>query len=118
MRHPGWLAALLCLAACSGSLFGSSSPNSATLILKDPVWDRVNIEVVITRSSDCDNRGDGYVETRHYEMAKDHIQKIEAPNGENICWRHQRDPEHPVEGAWSGWSRATMFPGQEHETDL
>jgi hypothetical protein len=116
MRHPAWLAALaalVCLAACS-----SSSPQSATLILKDPYWDRVNVEAVITNSSDCNGRGAGYVATKTFVMAKDTTRKVEAPHAENICWRHDRDPDHPVAGAWSGWSRATLFPGQTAETDL
>ena len=35
-----------------------------------------------------------------------------------ICWRHDRDPNNPVKGDWSDWSRATLFPGQSVETDL
>jgi len=113
MRRTAWLLMPLCVAACS-----SSSPQSATLILKDPYWDRVNVEAVITASSNCDSRGEGYVATKNFVMTKGVTQKVEAPNGENICWRHDRDPNNPVAGSWSGWSRATLFPGQTAETDL
>jgi hypothetical protein len=51
-------------------------------------------------------------------MTKNHTQRIEAPKAENVCWRHDSNPNNPIAGAWSGWSRATMFPGQTFETDL
>jgi len=113
MRHLGGLAALCCLAAC-----GSGSDKSATLILNDPYWSRVNVQAVITTSTDCDNRGAGYVTTKEFVMTKNHSQDIVAPNAEMICWRHDRDPNNPVKGDWSDWSRATLFPGQSVETDL
>jgi hypothetical protein len=112
-RYRGWLAALLMVAACS-----SGSSQSATLILNNPTWDRVNVEAVITNSADCDNRGKDYVATKQFIMTKGHTQRIEAPNGESICWRHDRNPNNPVPGAWSGWSRAPLSPGQTAETDL
>jgi hypothetical protein len=113
MRHLAWLAALLTLAAC-GSV-GSGS--SATLILSNPTWDRVNVEAVVTKSPDCENR-DAYLSTQDFVITKGRTQRIEAPNAENICWRHDRNPNNPVSGVWSGWSRATMFPGQTFETEL
>jgi hypothetical protein len=113
MRRWVWLLTLLCVTGCS-----SSSPHSATLVLKDPNWDRVNVQAVITSNADCNSRGQGYVATDTFVMAKGISHKVVAPNGEDICWRHDRDPDNPVAGAWSGWSRATMFPGQTAETDL
>jgi hypothetical protein len=112
-RYPGWLLALLLLSACS-----SSSSQTATLILDDPTWDRVNVQVVITNSADCENRGSGYIETKEFVMTKGHTQRIEAPHGEAICWRHDRNPKDPVPGVWSGWSRVPLTPGQTAETDL
>jgi hypothetical protein len=112
-RYRGWFAALLIVAACS-----SSSSQSATLILNNPTWDRVNVEIVITNSADCENRGKGYVSSKQFIMTKDHNTKIEAPNGESICWRHDRNPNNPVPGDWSGWSRVPLAPGQTAETDL
>ena len=113
MRHPSLLSAFLCLAACS-----SGSGKSATLTLNDPYWPRVNVEAVITNSTDCDNRGAGYVATKNFVMTKGTTHDIDAPNAEMICWRHDRDPNNPVKGDWSDWSRATLFPGQSVETDL
>src|SRR5437870_4577179 len=57
MRYRLWLAALLCLAACSSSRSGDTTP--LTLYNRD--WERVNVEVVYTKSADCDNRGEGYI---------------------------------------------------------
>lgn len=113
MRHLAWFAALFALAACGGV---SSSP-SATLVLNDPSWDRVNVQAVVTKSPNCDNQ-EAYVSTQEFVMTKNKTRRIEAPNAENICWRHDRNPNNPIDGDWSGWSRATMFPGQTFETDL
>ena len=112
-RYQGWLPALLMVAACS-----SSSSQSATLILNNPTWDRVNVEAVITNSADCDNRGKGYIATKTFVMTKGHPMRIEAPQAESICWRKDRNPNNPVTGDWSGWSRIPLAPGQTAETDL
>ena len=112
-RYPAWLPALLLLSACS-----SGSSQSATLLLNNPTWDRVNVEAVITNSSDCDNRGKGYVSTKTFLMTKGHPVRVEAPHGESICWRKDRNPNNPVTGDWSGWSRIPLAPGQAAETDL
>jgi hypothetical protein len=113
MGYRALLAALLVVAGCS-----SGSDQAATLVLDNPTWDRVNVEAVITRSSDCNERSNGYVATQHFTLAKGQTRKIVAPNAETICWRHDRDPNNPVPGDWSEWSRATLFPGQSTETDL
>ncbi len=113
MRYLACLSALLALSACGSA----GSGKSATLILNNPTWDRVNVEAVITKSPNCDNR-DAYISTQQFVMAKNRTQRIEAPNAESICWRHDRNPNNPIAGVWSGWSRVTMFPGQNTETDL
>ena len=113
MRYRAWLSVLLSLTAC-GSV---SSKSSATLILDNPTWDRVNVQTVITKSPDCENR-DAYVSTEEFVLTKEQTRRIVAPNAENVCWRHDSNPNNPVAGAWSGWSRATMFPGQTFETEL
>jgi hypothetical protein len=106
-------ALLFLLAACS-----SGSGKSAKLTLDDPYWERVNVEAVITNNTDCNDRGPGYVATKEFTMTKGHTYSVVAPNAEMICWRRDRDPNNPVKGDWSDWSRATMFPGQSVETDL
>jgi hypothetical protein len=113
MRYLGLIATLLMISGCS-----SGSSHSATLTLDNPTWDRVNVQAVITRSSDCDDRQNGYVATDNFIMTKGHSHDVVAPNAETICWRHDRDPNNPVAGDWSGWSRATLFPGQTTESDL
>ena len=113
MRYLACLSVLLALSACGST----GSGQSATLILNNPTWDRVNVEAVITKSPNCDNR-DAYISTQQFVMTKNRTQRIEAPNAESICWRHDRNPNNPIAGVWSGWSRVTMFPGQNTETDL
>jgi hypothetical protein len=44
MRYVAWLAVSLPLAACGSG----GSGQSATLVLNNPTWDRVNVEAVIT----------------------------------------------------------------------
>ena len=112
-RYPAWSIAALLLSACS-----SGSSQRATLTLDNPTWERVNVQAVITNSADCDNRGNGYVETKDFVMRKGQTQKLEVSHGEAICWRHDRNPNNPVPGAWSGWSRVPLAPGQTAETDL
>jgi hypothetical protein len=113
MRYPACLSLLLLLAACSSGGGGKS----ATLVLKNPDWERVHVEAVVTKSSDCTLAKD-YVATHKFVMTKGQTHSIEAPDAENICWRHDSNPNDPVPDAWSGWSRATLFPGQSIETDL
>ncbi|MBV8888783.1 MAG: hypothetical protein JO267_16035 [Alphaproteobacteria bacterium] len=115
MRNGAWLGAAVFVAACSS---GSGSKDTATLILNDPTWDRVNVQVVFTTSADCDNRGPGYDRMVEITMRKNKTERFEAKNGESICWRHDRNPNNPSAGAWSGWSKVTLFPGQEIETEL
>jgi hypothetical protein len=114
MRFSACLCALLLLLSACGSI--GSGP-SATLVLNNPTWERVNVEAVVTKSPDCDKR-EAYLSTQEFVMNKGRTQRIEAPNAENICWRHDRNPNNPVAGVWSGWSRVTLFPGQTTETEL
>jgi hypothetical protein len=112
MRIAGLLSLLLVLTACA-----SRSDKSATLILQNPDWDRVHVEAVVTKSEDC-TETKSYVATHKFVMTKGQTHTIEDPNADNICWRHDSNPNNPAPGAWSGWSRATMFPGQTITTDL
>ncbi|MBV9826353.1 MAG: hypothetical protein JO001_11835 [Alphaproteobacteria bacterium] len=105
--------ALLVLAGC-----GSTPKDSATLVLNDPYWDRVNVEIVITRRADCDSRADGFVETKQLLLRKNTTERIYAPNGATICWRHDPNPNKPVAGAWSDWTKALIDPGGTFETEL
>ncbi len=108
--------ALSLLAGCS--VFSSKPADTASLTLNNPSWDRVNVEVVITKSTDCDNRGEGYLSRQELVMRKNKTETLEVPNGANVCWRHDRNPNNPVAGTWSGWTRATLFPGASSETDI
>ena len=117
MRHWAVVAASLSLAACS-MLSSGPGKDMARLTLNDLYWDKVNVEIVITRSSDCDNRGESFISNRTLIMRKERAEAIDVPAGANVCWRRDRSPSNPVAGAWSGWSKATLFPGQSAETDL
>jgi hypothetical protein len=113
MRFRAWLPLLLVLAACA-----SKPKDASTITLHNGEWDHVNVEVVTTKSADCENRGPEFVGSQDFSMHKDERRDIIAPNGTSVCWRHDRNPDHPVSGQWSGWSRAIPFPGEDTETEL
>jgi hypothetical protein len=103
----------LALTACD------STPKDASKItLHNAEWTHVNVQVVITKSADCNNRGSEFVGQQDFVMIKDQRRDVIAPNGTSVCWRHDRNPENPTPGQWSGWSRAIPFPGEDTETDL
>jgi hypothetical protein len=107
-------AGLAVLAGCS-----SDPPaGSSRLSLNNPYWDRVNVQLVVTRSADCDNRGDGYVSSREVVMARNKVEIIDVPDGATLCWRRDRNPDKPSPGVWTGWTKATLFPGRSAEADL
>jgi hypothetical protein len=113
MRYSWSIAFLFGLAACS------SAPSDASKItLHNPEWDHVNVQVVITKSANCDDRGPEFVGSQEFFLLKDKSQTIVAPNGTSVCWRHDRFPNNPTPGQWSGWSRAIPFPGEDTDTDL
>src|SRR6266700_2037276 len=113
MRHWAGLMAVLWAAGCS-----SAPGGTATLTLNDPYWERVNVQIVITKRADCDSREDGYIETRELVMLKQRSETIDVPPDATVCWRHDRNPNKPVTGVWSGWTRATLQPGGSAQTEL
>jgi hypothetical protein len=113
MRYRAWLVALLLLSACS-----SGSSQSVSLVLVNRYWEHVNVEAVMTKSADCENRDARHGSPQQFVLAKGQSHRIDAPNGETICWRHDPNPNNPVKDLWSGWSKAVLFPGQSAETDL
>ncbi|HZT86729.1 MAG TPA: hypothetical protein VFA12_02090 [Stellaceae bacterium] len=101
----------VCLAACT------VPKDRAVLVLNDPDWARVRVQVVYTTSSDCDSRGPGYDRTQELDMIKNKTERLEAKSGELICYRHS-DPDNPGPQSWSGWTKVTLFPGTEVRADL
>jgi hypothetical protein len=116
MHLHGRLGSLALLAAVAGC--GGGPKDVGQLTLKDPAWDRVNVEIVVTRRADCDSRADGFIASREVMMRRKGYETVEVPNGATVCWRRDRDPNAPATGAWSGWTRATLAPGQSADTDL
>ena len=104
---------LLALAACA-----SDSENKSKLTLRNTQWDHVNVQIVVTRNSNCDDRGPDFIRTQDFVLSRDQTKTISAPNESSICWRHDRYPTNPHPGEWSGWSRAILFPGNDSTTDL
>jgi hypothetical protein len=112
MQKTAFLAAALLLAACS-----SAPPGAARLTLNNPYWERVNVQLAVTKSADCDNRA-AYIDSRELVMTKNRLEVIAVPDGASVCWRRDRNPNDPSPGAWSGWTKATLFPGRDAEAEL
>ena len=113
MRYLTPLALVLAVTACS-----SDQPGSAKLTLRNTVWNHVNVQVVITKGTNCDDRGPEYVSSQDFQLARDQTRTIVAPEGAGVCWRHDRYPDKPKPGEWSGWARAILFPGNDTTSDL
>ncbi len=113
MRFVASVVLVLVVAACS-----SAPPNTTKLVLNDPYWRQVNVQLVITKRADCDSHGPGFISDQTIVMYKDTTHDIYVPNDASLCWRHDRDPDKPQPGAWSDWTRATLTPGESAETDL
>jgi hypothetical protein len=114
MRFAAVLASVLLLAACSSL---SRPADGSRLTLNNPYWERVNVQLVITKSSDCENRGE-HLNSRELVMIKNKLEMVQVPSGATVCWRRDRNPNNPVAGAWSGWTKATLFPGRDAEANL
>jgi hypothetical protein len=114
MRSAAVLASMsmLLLAACS-----STPADGSRLTLNNPYWERVNVQLVITKSSDCENRGE-HLNSRELVMIKNKLEVVQVPSGATVCWRRDRNPNNPVAGTWSGWTKATLFPGRDAEANL
>jgi hypothetical protein len=113
MRYPAALAVVLALTACL-----PNSADSSKLTLKNTVWEHVNVQVVITKSTDCEARGPEFVGSQDFVLHRDQSRVIVAPNGTYICWRHDRYPNNPTPSAWSGWSRAILFPDEDTTSEI
>lgn len=117
MRPRTWLPLLLSLAACS-SIPSFSSTDSSKLTLKNTQWKHVNVQVVITKSANCDERGEEFIGSQDFVLQKDQTRTIVAPDGANVCWRRDRYPSNPTPDVWSGWYRAVMYPGNDISSEV
>jgi hypothetical protein len=63
MRRWAWLPFMAALAACS-----SNSDDSSKLTLRNMQWEHVNVQVVITKGTDCDGRGPEFVSSQDFVL--------------------------------------------------
>src|SRR4051794_26246975 len=104
---PANIVGLIVLAGCS-----SAPPADSTrLSLNNPYWDRVNVQLVVTRNSDCDKRDDGYLSSREFVMPRNQTEVIDVPNGATVCWRRDRNPDTPRPASGPGGRRRRCLPG-------
>ena len=112
MRFGSAMLLAFLLTAC----FGGGGANRLTL--HNSVWDQVHVEIVVTKSANCDDRGPEFVSRKEVLIRKDKVEYVDVPPEAAVCWRHDRNPNSPKPGDWTGWSRATLYPGQSAETEL
>jgi hypothetical protein len=119
MRYAGMPGVWLSIFMVSLLMAGCSSPPSGTtkLTLNNPYWDRVNVEVALTKRGDCEP-GTGFLSTQQIVMRKNKTESFDVPDGATACWRHDRNPNNPSTGDWTGWTRATLQPGTPFQTDI
>ena len=113
-RAIGLLSGVLLSAGCSLVPSGGATQ----LTLRDPLWERVNVEIVLTRGANCNERGAEFISRKEVTMRKGKTESFDVPADATVCWRHDRNPDNPKPGDWTGWSKATLLPGQTAETDL
>ena len=81
------------------------------LTLSDPSWDRVNVEIVFTRSADCDNRGEGFISRSELVCARTAPRPSTCRTARILLAPRPR-PERPAAGAWSGWTAPRCSPAK------
>lgn len=89
-----------------------------SLLLSNPHFGPTNVEAVITANPDCGARDAGYISTLEFLIPTNATKFIDVPPGADVCWRRDRDPAHPVAGAWSAWDRAYLAPGKAIDANL
>jgi hypothetical protein len=101
---------LLLLVLCTLAACAPRPVGLGTLLLSNLDFPPTNVETVITSNPDCGSRGPGYVSTGEFVLPGNATRFLAVPPGSDLCWRRDRDPAHPVDGAWSGWNRAFVAP--------
>jgi hypothetical protein len=104
MAPPPWLA--------------QAPPPPGELLLSNLDFGPTHVEAVITANPDCNARAAGYVRTQDFVLPERGTRILAAPPGAGVCWRRDRDPEHPVSGQWTDWARAYLQPGQIIDSTL
>jgi hypothetical protein len=88
------------------------------MLLSNPNFGPTNVEAVVTANPDCAVGGPGYVSNLEFILPNQATKFLDVPPGTGICWRRDRDPDHPVVGEWSPWNRAHVAPGTTIDTNL
>jgi hypothetical protein len=109
---------LLLLALCTLASCAPPPAGPGMLLLSNLNFPPTNVEAVTTSNPDCGSRGPGYVSTGEFVLPGDATRFVAVPPGSDVCWRRDRDPSHPVAGAWSGWNRAFVAPGATIDANL
>jgi hypothetical protein len=109
---------LLLIVLCTAASCAAPPPRPGTLLLSNPNFPSTNVQAVITSNPDCGSRGPGYVSSLEFVLPSNATRFVAVPPGSEVCWRRDRDPSHPVAGAWSSWDRAFVEPGTTIDANL
>jgi hypothetical protein len=88
------------------------------LLLSNLDFGPTHVEAVVTRAGYCGAGTAGRVSTADFVLPQHGTRIIDVPPGAIVCWRRDRDPDHPTPGQWTDWARAFLNPGLVVEMSL
>ena len=103
---------LLALPLCAAGCVYVTGPQPGTLLLSNKEFPPTKVELAITANPDCNSRGPGFFERATLILQLDSTWVIEAPAGDDVCWRRDRDPP------WPEWNRSYLAPGRIVDSTL
>lgn len=114
MRHIFLAIPLLCAcAACAQP----PPVGPGSVLLSNPDFGPIEVEAVLTTSSDCTYRGPGFLARQVFVIPNDGTRFIEAPPGADVCWRRiVPGPDQSKE--WSNWNLTYTYPGRSIDSNL
>jgi len=96
-------------------------PPPPRLTLSNFSYDRAHVETVVTANADCDARDAGVFTAGEFDLAYNGTRIIEAPTGNDVCWRRDLAADQGAGTAapkWSRWSRAYLSVGRSIDSGL
>jgi len=89
----------------------SGGPLNGTLILRNALWDQVQVEVRVGPSASCDAAAALGV------VALGRDQRWAVVSDQIVCWRREQLPGNPTAG-WTAWQQAQPAPGAMQSVTL
>ena len=97
--------------APAGSTTDTVVPAPGTLIIRNPNFANVNVEVRVGTNADCGQNA--VFGTR--QLQRNASWTIQA--NQDVCWRRDANPDAP-NGTWTPWNRQAITAGTSHDVNL